>query len=109
MDVMPKKVKVATVGEIPDDTGKLVEVDGHEIALFKAGGKVCATTNVCPHQGGPLSEGMIDGTNVICPWHAWVFDCTTGKNPLNPSIAITTYPVEVVGADVFVEIKEAVK
>lgn len=105
---MPKKVRVADVGEIPEDTGKLVEVGGLEIALFKACGKVCATTNVCPHQGGPLSEGVIDGTTVVCPWHAWVFDVVTGKSPVNPAMSIATYPVEVVGQDVFVEVKEAV-
>ena len=39
---MPVLVKVAKKSEIPADTGKLVQVNGQDIALFNVGGKICA-------------------------------------------------------------------
>lgn len=101
---MPDRVKVATLDQIPADTGRFVEVNGREIALFRIGGNVYATTNICPHQGGPLAEGLVEGTTVVCPWHSWVFDVTTGRSPLMPQLRIDTFPVTIEGNDVFVDI-----
>ena len=58
-------VKVATVSDVPVGQGKCVQVDGREIALFNLDGKFYAIDNVCPHRGGPLSEGTLEGAEVI--------------------------------------------
>jgi len=91
---MGEFVKVAKKTEIPVDTGKCVEAGGKEIALFKVGGKVCAISHVCPHQGGPLAEGGLDGTIVTCPWHGWSFDVVSGVCTFNPSIQQETFKVK---------------
>jgi NAD(P)H-dependent nitrite reductase small subunit len=96
-------VKVAKKSEIPEDTGKCVEVNGQEIALFKVDGKVCAVYQGCPHQGGPLSEGGIDGNIVTCPWHGWEFDVTTGVCTFNDGIKQPVFKVKEEGDDVYVE------
>ena len=95
--------KAAKKSEIPEDTGKLVNVNGKDIALFKADGKVCAIYSMCPHQGGPLDEGGITGKNVTCPWHGWEFDVTTGVCTFNKAIHVTTFKVKEEGDDVYVE------
>jgi len=100
---MAEFVKVAKKSEIPDDTGKLVEVNGQPIALFKVEGKVHAIYQICPHQGGPLDEGGIDGKTIICPWHGWEFDVTSGKCVLNDAIVQPTYKVKEEGEDIYVE------
>ena len=69
--MMAQFVKVAKKSEIPTDTGKLVQVNGKDIALFKIGDKVYALYQVCPHQSGPLDEGGLDGNVLTCPWHGW--------------------------------------
>lgn len=101
---MPEFKKVAKRGDIPSDTGKQVEVDGREIALFNVGGKICAIKHVCPHQGGPLAEGGLDGNVVTCPWHGWQFDVTTGVCVFNDSIKQETFKVKEEGEDIFVEV-----
>lgn len=101
---MPEFIKVAKKSEIPDDTGFLVEANGKEIALFKAEGKVCALYSVCPHQGGPLHEGGLHGKAVMCPWHGWEFDVTTGVCTFNESIKQPTFRVKEEGEDVYVEV-----
>ena len=100
---MGQFVKVAKKSEIPSDTGKLVQVNGKDIALFKVGDKVHAIYQVCPHQGGPLDEGGLDGTVVTCPWHGWQFDVTTGVCTFNDSIKQPTFKVKEEGEDVYVE------
>ncbi len=95
-------VRVASMSELAPGTARMVEVNGKEVAVYNVDGKVYATTNVCPHQGGPLAEGMLEGTSIVCPWHAWAFDVCTGTSPVNPRAKIETYPVKVEGQDIFV-------
>jgi len=96
-------VKVAKKSEIPDDTGLKVEVEGKEIALFKVDGKVHAIYGICPHAGGPMAEGAIRGKNVMCPWHGWEFDVTTGKCGFNDAIIQPTFKVKEEGDDIYIE------
>ncbi len=100
---MGEFIKVAKKSEIPEDTGKLVEANGKEIALFNVDGKACAISSVCPHQGGPLDEGGLHGSVVTCPWHGWEFDVTNGVCTFNDSIKQPVFKVKEEGGDVYVE------
>ena len=101
---MGEFVKAAKRNEIPSETGKYIQIQGREIALFNIEGKVYAINHVCPHQGGPLAEGGTDGAVVTCPWHGWSFDVRTGECTFNPSIKQETFKVKEEGEEVFVEI-----
>ncbi len=96
--------KVAKTDDVPEGTGKVVEAEGREIALFNRGGKFYALNNTCVHQGGPLGEGYLEGTVVTCPWHGWQFDVTSGVSPVESSIRTECYPVKVEGEDVLVQL-----
>src|SRR5438093_1442844 len=76
---MAEFVRVARAGEIAPGEGMLVEADGKKIALFNVDGKFHAIDDTCTHRGGPLSEGMVVGTEVTCPWHGAVFRVTNGS------------------------------
>ena len=99
-----KRVRVARVGDIAEGQGHVVDVEGRTLALFNVGGTFYAIDNMCPHRGGPLGEGDVDGPIVLCPWHAWRWDVTTGNNANNPAVKVACYPVSVDGEAVFVEI-----
>ena len=101
---MSELIKVCKKSEIPDDTGKLVEVKGKEIALFKSDGKICAIYAHCPHQGGPLDEGGITEGMVTCPWHGWEFNVATGECGFNKAIKQPIFPVKEEGDDVYIEV-----
>ena len=58
-------------------------------------GEYGALDNRCPHQGGPLGEGSIEGGWLRCPWHGWDFHPTTGKSPGSFEDGVPTYPVDV--------------
>src|SRR5687768_16020997 len=98
-------MKVATVSEVPTGTGKPVVVYSHKIALFNVGGTYYAIGDTCPHRGAPLLVGALAGTEVVCPWHAARFDVTTGCHLSPPARrGVATYPVQVVGDDILVDI-----
>jgi 3-phenylpropionate/trans-cinnamate dioxygenase ferredoxin subunit len=110
-DGMSKHV-VATVSEIPPGQRKLVTVRGRSIAVFNLDGEFFGLFNRCPHQGGPMCEGILTGLIesddpghyqysrageiLRCPWHGWEFDVRTGQSFCDPSkISVRSYPMEV--------------
>lgn len=90
-------VTAARVGDVAPGTGKAVVVGEREIALFNVEGRYYALDNTCPHQGGPLAEGWVDGAAVTCPWHAWTFKLSDGKMTLGDFARVDTFDVRVEG------------
>ncbi len=75
---------------------KLVRVDEENVAVFNVGGTFFATQEACTHQGGPLSEGTLEGNCITCPIHGSRFDVTTGAVVRGPATKpIKTFLVEV--------------
>ena len=99
-------IPVARLEEIPERSGKVVDLGALEVALFRLDGAVYATSNVCPHQGASLAEGEVRGGTVICPWHRWCFNVKDGTSPLNPKLRISTYPVKQEGDQLFILVPE---
>ena len=96
-------VKIAEINDVKDGETKVLPVKGSSIALYNVNGKFFATANECPHKGGPLGEGSMEGNVVSCPWHGWKFDVTTGTSPVAPSVCVKTYKVMINGNDIMIE------
>jgi nitrite reductase/ring-hydroxylating ferredoxin subunit len=101
---MPGFVKMATLDELAPGRAKEVEHDGRIFALFNVAGTISAIDGICPHQGGPLADGTLEGTCLTCPWHGWQFDVQTGQTPLGSRIRQAVYEVRVEGQDVLVAV-----
>jgi nitrite reductase (NADH) small subunit/3-phenylpropionate/trans-cinnamate dioxygenase ferredoxin subunit len=97
-------VRAMKIGEVPPGMTRELQLDGKVIALSNVGGKLYAINNVCLHRGGPLGEGELSGQVVTCPWHGWQYDVTSGKLVTNPAVGVETYPVELRGDDVYVDV-----
>lgn len=94
-------IQVATTGELSPGQGKFVEVSNKRLALFNVGGRYYAIDDTCPHRGGPLSEGDVDGETAICPWHGAIFDLRTGAVKRPPAaVAVMSYAVRVEGEQI---------
>ena len=106
---MAQFVKVAKESELPDTEGTLeevqgmgtlVEVEGNRLALFNMEGEVFAIDDACPHDGGPLSEGPVQGDQVVCPWCGSRFSFMSGQAGGLPAIEnVTSYKVRVTDED----------
>ena len=111
---MARFVKVAKESELPDTEGTLeevegmgtlAEVEGRRIALFNLDGEIFAIDDTCTHDGGPLSEGPIQGDEVVCPWCGSRFSVVSGEARGLPAMEnVASYKVRVTDDDVEVEV-----
>jgi 3-phenylpropionate/trans-cinnamate dioxygenase ferredoxin component len=89
-------VEVAPIDRIPPGAGSRFIVEGRDLALFNVDGTICAIADTCPHAGGSLGMGKLDGRIVTCPVHGMKFDVTTGCLAGTSHSGVTSYPVEIV-------------
>jgi nitrite reductase/ring-hydroxylating ferredoxin subunit len=101
---MAKLTKVADTTDLAPGQGKVVTAEGKLLALFNVDGTFYAMDNTCVHRGGPLGEGDLEDREVICPWHGWRWDVTTGQNTMNAAVRLSCYPVRIDGTSVLVEL-----
>src|SRR5262249_55765741 len=78
-------VRVASTDEIPAGRLKLVDVNGDRVAVANVGGSFYAFSDECTHDGGPLSDGDLEGEVVTCPWHFSRFNVRTGEIVESPA------------------------
>ena len=97
-------VKVADLDELADGKPRAVRVEGQSIALFKHNGSVYATDNQCPHMGYPLTRGRVRGGVLTCDWHGWSYDMGGGGCFTGGCDDLATFPVEVRGEEVYLDI-----
>ncbi len=92
------------VADLPPGSGAEVVVGGQAVALFNVKGTFHALAGRCPHRGGPLGQGFLDGSQVSCPWHNYAFDVTTGENVVSADLRVARYEVKVEDGRVFVKL-----
>ena len=102
---MPDYVRVASVNDMKPNQGLLVEPGGKRIAIFQLGADYVAIDDACTHVGGPLSEGVIMGESLVCPWHGAHFNLATGQCTPPGRGAVKRYPVRVNGSDIEVALE----
>lgn len=78
-------IRIAYCHDIPVREGRAVKFGNREIAIFNLGDRFYAVDNRCPHKGGPLADGIVSGSTVVCPLHAWKMSLETGNGINGPS------------------------
>jgi len=112
-------VRVGTLEALREGTGLAVSVGSARIGLFRVGGGLYAIEDRCPHKGGALVGGALDGEIITCPSCRYQYSVVTGLNPRTTSCHVNqstaachyrnfpegrceTYDVRVEGPEVFV-------
>ena len=96
-------IKLGPVSDIPLGEGRVYEVAGEKVAVFHTRtGQVHAVQAQCPHKAGPLADGLLGGSTLICPLHGWKFDLATGK-ALFGDCDLKTFPVHLDGEQIIFE------
>jgi nitrite reductase/ring-hydroxylating ferredoxin subunit len=105
---------VGSLVEFPPGSRRIVRVGGREIGVFRVGDELYAIRNRCPHQGAPLCTGRIahrvvssaagrvervPGNLLVCPWHGWRYDMSTGGAYAPADPGVRTYEVSLEPAD----------
>ena len=103
-------VAVAKTSDVTDPSSVLVEVGERLVVLVNAAGHWYALDDVCTHDGGPLSEGLVDPETPIiaCPRHGAKFDLATGAAVTMPATQPTVaHEVRIDGDQVLVRLTDA--
>jgi len=77
--------------EIAEGCAKLLRVKGEEMAVFKSNGQLYGIQNICPHEGGLLCNGWIEGGEVVCPLHGYKFDLKAGACSTDPKLRVKVF------------------
>ncbi len=103
---MAQWVRLCGAAEAPADgqVGEF-EANGRAICLARVKGALAAVDNLCPHRQGPLGQGWIEGHAVVCPWHSWAFDLTTGVSEYPENERVQVFAVKLEGDAVLVELE----
>ena len=101
---MANWTRLKLASDCPPGTAAEVVAGDKVIALFNVDGEFYALDGVCPHQGGPLGQGMLGGCVVTCPWHGWQFDVKSGQHQFNSQVVQPRYEVRVDGEWVLVDL-----
>ena len=103
---MASWVRVASLDECPVGELKSVMADDISVVLANVDGTVCALQDQCSHEEYPLSDGELDGQDVICVYHGARFDVCTGQRKALPAVLpVRSFPVEVRDGDVYVDVE----
>ena len=118
-------IRVCKDGEIADGGARIIRSGNFEIGVIRHAGKYYAYRNHCPHQGGPVCEGVrmpqvldvigADRTflgqnydrndmHIICPWHSYEFHLEDGVNVCDKRIRLQKFNVVEKGGSVYVNV-----
>lgn len=98
-----RDVQVAALADLPDNGPFAVNVAGVDLVLIRRGEDVKALHGRCAHRGALLADGHIEGDTVVCDVHGWRYNVDTGISPVNPSVALATFPVQIRNGAVYVD------
>ena len=102
---MAEWTRVGAVADFPAGQLKSVGAGGQQLVLANIDGTIYALIDQCSHEEYPLSDGDLEGTDVVCMYHGARFDVCTGKNKALPAIRpVRSFPVEIRDGDVYVEV-----
>jgi len=97
-------LKAGPLSKLPP--GAVEEVEGGDVtyAVCNVDGTLHCVGGTCPHAGGPLGQGTLDGNTLVCPWHGWEFDCRSGLSASDEDLKVETYPILVEDGNIFIEV-----
>jgi nitrite reductase (NADH) small subunit len=97
-------VNIGALRLLPPGAAIQVDIGGNAVAVCNVESAIYAIDGICPHSGGPLGHGALDGPILTCPFHAWEFDCRTGASTVSEDFRLATYPVKVEDGQILVDL-----
>ncbi|HET7478921.1 MAG TPA: nitrite reductase small subunit NirD [Rubrobacteraceae bacterium] len=100
---MSRWIEVCATEDIPRLEGRRVVIECFRIGVFNTEEGFFAIGDVCPHRGGPLSDGDVAATTVSCPLHNRKIELTSGEVKNDDLSPVLAFPVKVEGGKVLVD------
>jgi nitrite reductase (NADH) small subunit len=89
---MSQFLRICLASAVPAE-GEVGEfaVEGRPICVARVNGAIAVLNGVCPHEGGPLGEGIVEDGRIVCPWHAYAFDPRSGVSDQDPVVKVQVF------------------
>ena len=102
---MSQFVRICSESELPSE-GEVAEftIQGRVLCVAHIGGAVSVLDGVCPHEGGPLGEGIVEDGKVVCPWHGYPFDVHTGGTEQDADLKVEVLESSLAGGELVVRL-----
>jgi nitrite reductase (NADH) small subunit len=96
-------VRICSEDDLPAE-GEACEIiaAGRHFCVARLNGEVSVLDGVCPHQQGPLGQGIVENGRVVCPFHAWAFDLETGEALHSPKAKVRVFQAGVADGGLFI-------
>jgi nitrite reductase/ring-hydroxylating ferredoxin subunit len=102
---MGEFITIGPASEVGEGDMSNFEIEGARIGVARVQGALYAFSDVCTHQGCPLAEGELDGTELECECHGSVFELKTGAVVEGPAtVPIEVYPAREVDGQIQIEV-----
>ncbi len=89
---MSEFVRICSQSELPElGEAREFTAGGRAICVANVDGTIAVLDGVCPHEEGPLGEGTIEGGRVVCPWHSYAYDVSTGESQQDPDLKVQVF------------------
>ena len=102
---MSNFVKLTTQAELPPEgEAREFSLGDKVVCVANVNGTITAIDNICLHRGGPLGQGVIEGDKLVCPWHGWQWDPTSGEAAHNAALKVAVYALKMENGDVMIQV-----
>ncbi|QGA69210.1 Rieske (2Fe-2S) protein [Sulfolobus sp. E11-6] len=106
-------IKVCNISDLEDQKPKKFSINSIEVVAVKIKNKVFVIDAYCPHKGGNMEYGDVDGYKIKCHLHGYEYSLENGELVYNPygkssgwyfSPNLKVYKVEIKGEEIFIEV-----
>jgi len=102
---MTQYIEAGKIEDIPKLGSRVIKTGAGDVAVFRTSDdEIFALKDSCPHQAGPLSQGIVHGKKVTCPLHNWVIQLEDGEVIAPDEGCAATYPVKIENDVVFIKL-----
>lgn len=108
MAEMSELIPLIATKDIPEGSSAECVAEGRIFAAYRVNGEFQVIDGICPHAGGPLGKGSLNGSIVTCPWHGWQFDVQTGAHCLNQRLCQKKFETEVIDDVLHIRLEQSI-
>jgi toluene monooxygenase system ferredoxin subunit len=103
---MALRVKVCSINDVAEGQLRAFKVRGvtWPVIVTVLHGELIACPGVCPHEDVALADGDLEGDQIRCPGHAYLFDLHTGRCTHDPGLHLRRYPITRIGDEIWVDL-----
>ena len=96
--------RVGALADIPPCGVTEMMAGDRPLAVCFVDGGLHVIEGTCPHRGGSIGFGALHGTTVVCPWHGWEFDCTTGRSTFSERVQLRKFEAKIESGEILVDV-----